>query len=403
MTLMKQKLVWVLPLIVAAVIFVFSLAMIPTINPTPVRLPIALVSEDQGVTLPNGTATNLGETLTGMIKQQTSSKASADGPAIEWVHVNTEKEAMSGLDEQKYYAALVVPADFSQNQATLLTEKPVQPQLRIYVNQGMSASASTMAGQVLNQIVDTMNAKIRADLLAAAGKQSGKVTVQQASVLAAPIAKDVKNVHETGTHTANGNAPVSLFQPIWMGSILGGVMFYLVISKLNFAYRRSLLAARVVQTVAGAVLALIAGFGLTWFAGSWGLHIPDGTATAIFLSLCYFAFFLMISAVLSWAGLKSMVLFVLLLFFGAPLLSLPAEMMGSFYRDYVFPWLPMRFMVEGLREMFFFGRGLDWNHSTAVLTGIAAVSLVVLLGSALKARQNRQPVRGTVETQTVEA
>lgn len=403
MTLIKQKLVWVLPLIVAAVIFVFSLAMIPTINPTPVRLPIALVSEDQGVTLPNGTATNMGETLTGMIKQQTSSKASADGPAIEWVHVNTEKEAMSGLDEQKYYAALVVPADFSQNQATLLTEKPVQPQLRIYVNQGMSASASTMAGQVLNQIVDTMNAKIRADLLAAAGKQSGKVTVQQASVLAAPIAKDVKNVHETGTHTANGNAPVSLFQPIWMGSILGGVMFYLVISKLNFAYRRSLLAARVVQTVAGAVLALIAGFGLTWFAGSWGLHIPDGTATAIFLSLCYFAFFLMISAVLSWAGLKSMVLFVLLLFFGAPLLSLPAEMMGSFYRDYVFPWLPMRFMVEGLREMFFFGRGLDWNHSTAVLTGIAAVSLVVLLGSALKARQNRQPARGTVETQTVEA
>ncbi|MET3546479.1 YhgE/Pip-like protein [Paenibacillus favisporus] len=403
MTLMKQKLVWVLPLIVAAVIFVFSLAMIPTINPTPVRLPIALVSEDQGVTLPNGTATNMGETLTGMIKQQTSSKASADGPAIEWVHVNTEKEAMSGLDEQKYYAALVVPADFSQNQATLLTEKPVQPQLRIYVNQGMSASASTMAGQVLNQIVDTMNAKIRADLLAAAGKQSGKVTVQQASVLAAPIAKDVKNVHETGTHTANGNAPVSLFQPIWMGSILGGVMFYLVISKLNFAYRRSLLAARVVQTVAGAVLALIAGFGLTWFAGSWGLHIPDGTATAIFLSLCYFAFFLMISAVLSWAGLKSMVLFVLLLFFGAPLLSLPAEMMGSFYRDYVFPWLPMRFMVEGLREMFFFGRGLDWNHSTAVLTGIATVSLVVLLGSALKVRQNRQTVRGTVETQTVEA
>ncbi len=403
MTLTKQKLVWVLPLIVAAVIFVFSLAMIPTINPTPVRLPIALVSEDQGVTLPNGTATNMGETLTGMIKQQTSSTASADGLAIEWVHVNTEKEAMSGLDEQKYYAALVVPADFSQNQATLLTEQPVQPQLRIYVNQGMSSSASTMAGQVLNQIVDTMNAKIRADLLAAAGKQSGKVTVQQASVLAAPIAKDVKNVHETGTHTANGNAPVSLFQPIWMGSILGGVMFYLVISKLNFAYRRSLLAARVVQTVAGAVLALIAGFGLTWFAGSWGLHIPDGTATAMFLSLCYFAFFMMISAVLSWAGLKSMVLFVLLLFFGAPLLSLPAEMMGSFYRDYVFPWLPMRFMVEGLREMFFFGRGLDWNHSTAVLTGIAAVSLVILLGSALKVRQNRQTARGTVETQTVGA
>ncbi|WP_183581438.1 YhgE/Pip domain-containing protein [Paenibacillus rhizosphaerae] len=401
--MMKQKLVWVLPLILVAVIFVFSLAMIPTINPTPVRLPIALVSEDRGVTLPNGTATNMGETLTEMIKQQTSSTASADGPAIEWVYVNTEQEAMSGLDEQKYYAALVVPADFSQNQATLLTEKPVQPQLRIYVNQGMSASASTMAGQVLNQIVDTMNAKIRADLLAAAGNQGGKVTVQQASVLAAPIAKDVKNVHETGTHTANGNAPVSLFQPIWMGSILGGVIFYLVISKLNFVNRRSMLAARVMQTVAGAVLAFIAGFGLTWFAGSWGLHIPDGMATAIFLSLCYFAFFLMISSVLSWAGLKSMVLFVLLLFFGAPLLSLPAEMMGSFYRDYVFPWLPMRFMVEGLREMFFFGRGLEWNHSAAVLTGIAAVSLVVLLGSALKGRQNRQAARGKVETQTAEA
>ncbi len=59
------------------------------------------------------------------------------------------------------------------------------------------------------------------------------------------------------------------------------------------------------------------------------------------------------------------------------------EMMSVFYRDWIYSWLPMRFMVEGLRELFFFGQSLSWSMSIAVLVWIAVVGLLVILLSAL--------------------
>ena len=80
-----------------------------------------------------------------------------------------------------------------------------------------------------------------------------------------------------------------------------------------------------------------------------GLNITNFTDTALFLSITSFSFFLMISAVLSLVGLKGLV-YLLSYFFGAPLLSLAPEMLSPFYQDWVYAWLPMRFMIEGLRE-----------------------------------------------------
>jgi hypothetical protein len=123
-----------------------------------------------------------------------------------------------------------------------------------------------------------------------------------------------------------------------------------------------------------------------------GLHIPQFADTAFFLTITFFSFFLLISAVMSWLGIKGIALFALMLFFGAPLLALAPEMMSSFYRDWVYSWLPMRFMMEGLRELFFFGQGLSWNNAVSSLTWIGLVSAIVILGSVLKPRavQNQQ-------------
>lgn len=60
MGLFKNRLIVASPLIVIAVIFIFSLAMIPSINPAPHRLPIAIVNEDQGLTASN---VNMGDTV----------------------------------------------------------------------------------------------------------------------------------------------------------------------------------------------------------------------------------------------------------------------------------------------------------------------------------------------------
>ncbi|AIE79966.1 YhgE/Pip domain-containing protein [Bacillus cereus] len=155
--------------------------------------------------------------------------------------------------------------------------------------------------------------------------------------------------------------------------------------------RKENIVVKLKQIVTGAIAALVIGFGLTWIAdGMVGLNISNFTDTALFLSITSFSFFLMISAVLSLVGLKGIGLFAFLLFFGAPLLSLAPEMLSPFYQDWVYSWLPMRFMIEGLREIFFFGKGLSWSTPVIMLIWIGAVSIVIILATALK----RSAVKG---------
>lgn len=144
---------------------------------------------------------------------------------------------------------------------------------------------------------------------------------------------------------------MSLFQPLWIASLANAAIIFIALSKMPVRTRKENFGLKLKQIVAGAVATLVIGFGLTWIAdGMVGLNISNFTETALFLSITSFSFFLMISAVLSLVGLKGIGLFALLLFFGAPLLSLAPEMLSPFYQNWVYSWLPMKFMIEGLRR-----------------------------------------------------
>lgn len=395
MNIFKNKLVLLSPIIALAIIFIFSLTLFPSVQPQPKNLPIAIVNEDQGVEIPNQPKMNMGQTIVEMIEK--NSKATTDeDPAVKWVVVKTEKEAQNGMDNQEYYAALVIPKDFSAKQASLRTPAPSAPEIQIYINQGMNTAASTMAGQVLNGVMDNMNNNVRTQLLDGFEKQGATLTADQAASLVTPITKTVTNVNEIGTNSANGNAPISLFQPLWMASIASAAIIFMAVSKLSITNRKENLAAKSAQVLMGAIVALFIGFGLTWLADALvRLNIPQFMDIAIFLSITSFSFFLMILAVLSILGFRGIPIFVLMLFFGAPLLAMAPEMMSSFYREWVYSWLPMRFMVEGLRELFFFGKGLSWSSSVATLVWIGVGSVVIILASALKHNsvQGRNPLK----------
>ncbi|WP_342048072.1 YhgE/Pip domain-containing protein [Bacillus sp. OTU530] len=382
--MLKNRLVLLSPIIALAVIFIFSLTLFPSVQPQPKNLPIAIVNEDQGVQIPNQPKMNMGDTIVEMI-QKTAKTTTDEDPAVKWVEVKTAEEVQKGMDNQKYYAALVIPKDFSTKQTSLQTPAPSSPEVQIYINQGMNTAASTMAGQILNGVVDNMNNNVRTQLLEGFEKQGATLTVKQAASLATPIVKKVTNVNEIGTNSANGNAPVSLFQPLWMASLASAAIIFIAVSKLSISNRKENFLAKFIQILIGAIVALVVGFGLTWLADELiGLHIPQFTDTALFLSITSFSFFLMILAVLSLLGLRGMPIFVLMLFFGAPLLAMAPEMMSPFYRDWVYSWLPMRFMVQGLRELFFFGKGLTWSFPVSTLVWIGVASIVIILISALK-------------------
>ncbi|KXY47372.1 phage infection protein [Bacillus cereus] len=378
----KNKLLLLSPVIALLVVFIFSLTLFPTVQPKPKNLPIAIVNEDQGVEIPNQPKMNMGQTIVDNMKKTSKSE---EEPAVKWVEVQNKEAVQKGLNNQEYYAALVIPKDFSTKQASLRTPQPSSPEVEIFINQGMNTAASTMAGQMLNAIVDNMNNTVRTQLLEGLKAKGATLTADQVSNVVTPITKKVTNVNEIGKNSANGNSPMSLFQPLWIASLVSAAIIFIAISKTQVGTRKENFVLKLKQIVTGAIATLVIGFGLTWIAdGMVGLNIPNFTDTALFLSITSFCFFLMISAVLSLVGLKGIGIFALLLFFGAPLLALAPEMMSPFYQDWVYAWLPMRFMIEGLREIFFFGKGLAWNTPLTVLVWIGVVSMVIILGTALK-------------------
>lgn len=378
----KNKLLLLSPVIALLVVFIFSLTLFPTVQPKPKNLPIAIVNEDQGVEIPNQPKMNMGQTIVDNMKKTSKSE---EEPAVKWVEVQNKEAVQKGLNNQEYYAALVIPKDFSTKQASLRTPQPSSPEVEIFINQGMNTAASTMAGQMLNAIVDNMNNTVRTQLLEGLKAKGATLTADQVSNVVTPITKKVTNVNEIGKNSANGNSPMSLFQPLWIASLASAAIIFIAISKTQVGTRKENFVLKLKQIVTGAIATLVIGFGLTWIAdGMVGLNIPNFTDTALFLSITSFCFFLMISAVLSLVGLKGIGIFALLLFFGAPLLALAPEMMSPFYQDWVYAWLPMRFMIEGLREIFFFGKGLAWNTPLTVLVWIGVVSVVIILGTAFK-------------------
>jgi YhgE/Pip-like protein len=397
MKFFKNKQVLLTPLIAFAILLIFSLTLFPSVQPQPKSLPVAIVNEDQGVELPNQPKMNIGETMVDMMQDRIS--ADDEAPVVKWVEVETEEDAKKGMDNQQYYAAFVIPKEFSAKQVSLQSPSPSSPEVRIYINQGMNTAAATMAGQLLHSMVENMNNQVRTQLLDGFEQQGVTLTTAQARSIANPIAKTVTNVNEIGTNSANGNAPVSLFQPLWMASLASAAILFMAVRKISVANRKESLMAKFAQVLMGAIIAPLIGFGLTWLADALiGLNIPSFLDIALFLSITSFSFYLLISAVLSLLGFRGIPIFVLLLFFGAPLLAMAPEMMSAFYRDWIYSWLPMRFMTEGLRELFYFENSLSWNSQVASLVWIGVVSMIILLLSSLKGSKDAQSSQPALKT-----
>ncbi len=117
----KNKLVLAAPFIALAVIFIFSLTLFPTVQPQPKNLPIAIVNEDAGVEIPNQPKMNMGQTIVEMMHVATSTE---QDPVVKWVEVESKDAVKKGLDHKEYYAALIIPKDYSSNQASLRTPAP---------------------------------------------------------------------------------------------------------------------------------------------------------------------------------------------------------------------------------------------------------------------------------------
>lgn len=109
------------------------------------NIQVAVVNEDMGYAA-NGTTYNVGEMLVNELKNNTN---------FSWQFVD-RNTAMNNVKNGKYYAALIIPGNFSESLLSIQSPNPVPSQIDYIVND----KTNPIAPRITNAGVDTIQAQI---------------------------------------------------------------------------------------------------------------------------------------------------------------------------------------------------------------------------------------------------
>lgn len=177
---------------------------------------------------------------------------------------------------------------------------------------------------------------------------------------------------------------MAFFQPIWMGALLGAVMLTYAQKGLSHVTKKQAWLNKGIELVVMGVVALAAGFATTEFAHViLDYNYDNFTTVALYAAVASFAFQLLMLGVMSWLGVAAVPLFALLMLFAAPLMTLAPEMLTHFYSAYVMPWLPMRFLLDGMRGIVYYNTSF-WNGNTQSLVWLGIIGMILMVTSIYK-------------------
>ena len=346
-------------MIVLSMIFIST--QIPMTKMAPKELPVGFVVSDEGP---------LGEMLAENLQ-----KALASNEAVKVIAFENEQQMNDALNERELYGAIVIPDGFSSAVQSLATPNPGTPQMNYFINEGENANVSTMLTNVFTQMNTQINTIVRTQLVGQLTEVNAQLQPAQVETFVEPIQANIQKVNATG---ALATAPTAFFQPLWFSAIIGAVLLFLAGKKADFQTKREQLQFNGVQTAVGIVYAFVAGYFVTWCT-TWivGFEFENFNTVALFASIAVLSFLFLIQACLAWFGLPVIALFVLLMFYGLPLIQLAPEMLPEFYQNYIVGWIPFKFLIEGLKDILFFGQGM-MNANTSVLLWIFGVAIVLL-------------------------
>lgn len=134
------------------------------------RISVAVANMDNGTTTA-GLTVNVGD------KIKEALEANED---IGWVFVESDEEAIDGVYAGDYYAALVIPEDFSSNVLSFVSGDLTNPKLKYYENEKKNAVAPKITGKAKTAVQEEVNAAFVETL---AGYVSDAASVAEASGL----------------------------------------------------------------------------------------------------------------------------------------------------------------------------------------------------------------------------
>ncbi|NMM93249.1 ABC transporter permease [Bifidobacterium oedipodis] len=317
-------------------------------------LPVAIVSLDEGVETPQATV-NAGETMAEQLVSANDASAT-----MVWTRLDSESELDAAIDNNEYYAAVVIPKDFSaqQMQAKLNPDdEAAVPTLRVIIDNGKSP----IAANLLKQALPT-----------ALGKSGATVNVE--------------TVHEgvSGNSESTSSAlPIGVMMtqnmviaPLFIMSFIGALLVSRAV-KMSFADNRITRICHIgMQLALALAVSLVAALAVDCISavvsGGWmpAAAIPFMWMASLCVMLVGLGLFdlclplgVLCGAVTLGAGLSTGMF--------------PYEMLPQFWKDWIYPWAPQHFIGDGVRAILYNNHGA-WNIGSAPLLVIGVVGLVLL-------------------------
>ena len=112
------------------------------------NIPVAVVNKDDGSEM-LGLYVNVGDKVTDAI---------SGNDMINWQIMKSEKKAIEGTRAGDYYAAIVIPSNFSEDLMSFTSGDPVNPKLHYYENDKVNAVAPKITGQAKTALQEEVNA-----------------------------------------------------------------------------------------------------------------------------------------------------------------------------------------------------------------------------------------------------
>jgi hypothetical protein len=288
-----------------------------------------------------------------LLRQAATQVARHGGDQVEWTVTDPDR-ARDLLDDKEVYGIL----EIDQGPAvTVVTSGAVNP------------TATQVAQQVLTGAAQ--------GLLGAFAQQ------QPAARLAPP---KVETVHPASA--AGRTAPLAASALLWIGGLVGGIAFGLIVVRRGM---RATGVSRLALVLSASVLVTGAVIGLLKL---WDSSLDISADVVGFLALTAVAFTAVQGALLRLLHLRAAAILGPMYLLAPAVAGTVPEMLNPTYRALLWSWTPFRFSTEGLRSLLLgVPDAPDLQNGLVVLASMAVVGLVVMLWPA-----RRRPEVAPVET-----
>ncbi len=332
---------WLMPFVGMLVATGAGLLLIfPMVNMEPREIPIAVANLDGGISSPAGQQ-NAGEIVVEKLKE-----SSDDSNLVAWKVLDTQSDVTRGFEQGDFYAAIVIPEDFTKSQvAAKMGQGEVSP-LQLTIDAGKNPMVTSSLQPSLEKL---------------------------SSGMGVAVTTEYRNAIPSHLSMVATMLPMMFMILAYIGSYASAIILRKYIPLGN--------KQRVKTVIAQLAVAVGLAFGIGLIAAAAIGSMKDLDASFInlwfFTSLSSFALMTIVLGSLNWLGAKGMIIPIGMLLIGLGTSNLPYEFLPDFWQQFVYPWMPLRFIAEGIRSVLFQEAGF----LNAASMGLVVASIVGVVGT----------------------